>query len=432
MRVFRIREKLGSSLWFVPLLCVLGGVVLSFVTIALDRWSGGSAVPRSLSGDPDAALSILTTVAASMVTLTGLVLTVTMVVVQLAMGQFSPRVLRTILRDRPSQFAIGVFVATFAHAMLVMREVKAASGQDEGYVPGLAIVVAFVLIIISIMVLVSYVNHIGQSLRVASLIQSVGDETRERLDELYPSDRDDGRAPVATPEGEPDRTIDAPEAGVLYRIDHAELVQKARQAGVVLKLLRRIGDFVPEGASLFAVYGKGRFDEDDLVSSVAIGKERTMHQDLAFGFRMLVDVAERSLSSAMGDPTTAIQAIDRLHDNLRQLACRPFPPEQHFDEGGELRLITPTIPWETYVQLAFDEIRHYGKHSLQVASRLKAMLEDLVDVAPLERRPPLERQLRLVEAMAKRAFEDEEDVEAALRPDHQGIGSAAPREPQQV
>ena len=127
-----------------------------------------------------------------MVTLTALVLTITMVVVQLAMGQFTPRVLRTILRDRPSQVAIGVFVATFAHAMLVMREVQAPTpGDPEGYVPGLAIVVAYVLVIVSILVLVGYVHHIGQSLRVASLIESVGTESREVLERLYPPDRDE-------------------------------------------------------------------------------------------------------------------------------------------------------------------------------------------------------------------------------------------------
>jgi uncharacterized membrane protein len=179
---FRVRTYLGQSLWFVPVLCVLAGAGLSFATIALDRAFDGSLVSRSLSGDPDAALAILTTVAVSMVTLTGLVLTITMVVVQLAVGQFSPRILRKVLHDRPSQFAIGVFVATFAHAMLVMREVQAAGNGNEGYVPGLAIVVAFILIIVSIIVLVAYVHHIGQSLRVAALIQSVGDEIREHIE----------------------------------------------------------------------------------------------------------------------------------------------------------------------------------------------------------------------------------------------------------
>jgi uncharacterized membrane protein len=428
MTGFRVRDYLKSSLWFVPVLCVLAGVALSFGTIALDRAAGGSVVPQSLSGDADAALAILTTVAASMVTLTGLVLTITMVVVQLAMGQFTPRVLRTILRDRPSQMAIGVFVATFTHAMLVMREVKAPSEGDEGNVPGLAIVVAYVLIVISIMVLVSYVHHIGQTLRVASLIDSVGNETRELLDKLYPRHPTDAEATEPElPDGEPVQVIPAPSPGVVYRADRDELMARAREADAVVVLVPRIGDFVPGGAPVLEVYGPDEIEPARVLRSIGIGKERTLHQDLAYGIRMLVDVAQRSASPDMADPTTAVQAVDRLHDLLRQLADRPFPSGFHYDADGSLRLVMPMLSWEGYVHLAVDELRHYGRDSLQVIRRLRAMLLDLLSVALPERRPPLERQLRLVDSMARQAFDDEDDREAAGEPDRQGIGSGRDR-----
>jgi len=176
---------------------------------------------------------------------------------------------------------------------------------------------------------------------------------------------------------------------------------------------------------LFEVHGEAPdLDETALIRAVALGQERTMHQDLAFGFRMLVDVAQRSLSSAMGDPTTAIQAIDRLHDCLRQLATRPFPSGFHTDEQGRVRLVVPTLSWDGYVKLALDEIRHYGEGVIQVTRRLKAMLDDLILIAPADRRPPLERQLRLVEAMSERGFDDREDMDAAIEPDPQGVGSS--------
>ena len=154
---------------------VLAGAALSFGTIALDRHFDYEALPTRLVGGPDA--YILSTVAASMVSLTALVLTITMVVVQLAMGQFSPRIVQRILRDKPSQLAIGLFVATFVHAILALREVT-INGDGTGHVPGIAVVTAFILVLLSIAVLVVYVHHIGQALRVSALIELVGDETR--------------------------------------------------------------------------------------------------------------------------------------------------------------------------------------------------------------------------------------------------------------
>ena len=377
MRMFRLWDYLRTRLWFVPSICVLVGVLLSFGTIAIDRTSG-TLLPRSMSPDPDAALSILMSVATSMVTLTGLVLTITMVVVQLAMGQFSPRVLRTILRDRPSQIAIGVFVATFAHSVLVMREVRAPGDGEEGYVPGLAVLVAFVLVLVSVIVLVAYVNHIGQSLRVASIIQSVGDETRELIDKVYPVSAEPEQDGERPPRGEPDREILAPQHGVVYRVQTDELVEVAAQADAVLELVPRIGDFVPEGAPLVRVHCDGTLDDEHVMRSLALGKERTMHEDVAYGFRMLVDVAQRSLTPGMGDPTTATQAIDRLHDCLRQLVRRPFPTGRCYDDGGRLRLVVPVLSWRGYVDLALEELRYDGNVSIQVLRRIEALLEDLL------------------------------------------------------
>lgn len=150
--------------------------------LLVDQSTGYTLIPHSITGGPDVAIAILSTVAASMVSLAALVLTITMVVVQLAMGQFSPRIVQTFLRDKPSQIDIGLFVATFAHAVVALRVVN----SDKGVVPGLAIVVAYGLVLVSIVVLVLYVNHIGQSLRVASLIELVGAKTRSLLDEEYP------------------------------------------------------------------------------------------------------------------------------------------------------------------------------------------------------------------------------------------------------
>lgn len=412
MKVFKLLSSVRTGLWFVPVICVAGGVLLSFGTVAIDRHYDFKIIPAALTGGPDAALSILSTVAASMVSLAALVLTITMVVVQLAMGQFSPRIVQPILRDKPSQMAIGIFVGTFAHAMLAMREVDFDSGQ----VPGLAIVVAFGLVVISIAVLVLYVHHIGQSLRVASLIELVGRDTRKLLDGLYP-DHGDG------PQPEPG-TVVASKSGVVSHIEHERLVEAAQEAGCVLEMVPALGEFVPAGAPLFTVDGDATdLRHKDVTGAVVLTLERTLDQDVAYGLRLLVDIAERSLAdSPFQDPTTAVQALDRLHDCLRQLAPRPFPIGEHRDSNGEIRLVVPSMDWDAYVHLAFDEIRIAGAASPQVSRRLHAALQDLKTIAPPDRIGVLDEQIDLLEGLTRNCMTDPRDAEMASRPDPQGIG----------
>ncbi|MGZ8782724.1 MAG: DUF2254 domain-containing protein, partial [Gaiellaceae bacterium] len=345
MRFSKLLIHLKSSLWFVPVLCVIAGAVLSYGTIALDRYFDYGAVPKTLTGGPDSALIILTTVAASMVSLTALVLTITMVVVQLAMGQFSPRIVQRILRDKPSQFAIGLFVATFVHSIIAAREVT-INGDSTGNVPGIAVVTGFLLVLASIAVLVMYVHHIGQALRVSALIELVGKETRTLLDRKYPD-----QGPPLEPQPGAPPVVSARKSGVIAGIGFESLVEEARRSDCVLELLPALGEFVPAGAPLFRVHGTpADLDEDELRKNLILQLEPTLDEDVAYGVRLLVDIAERSLAdSPFQDPTTAVQAIDRLHDLLRQLARRPFPDGRHRDEAGEVRLTMQTMSWEAYV-----------------------------------------------------------------------------------
>lgn len=278
---------------------------------------------------------------------------------------------------------------------------------------------AFVLVLISIGVLVLYVHHIGQSLRVAALIELVGGKTRRVLDEVYPDHGDD--VPL-DPE-----VICAPRSGVLSKIHHAELVSQARSADVRFELLVGLGEFVPAGAPLLRVEGeRSRVDDSRIGQALDIGLERSLDQDVAYGLRMLVDVAERALAeSPFLDPTTAVQAIDRIHDCLRQLARRPFPDGRHRDDDDEVRLVVPTMDWDAYVHLAFDEIRRAGAGSPQVSRRIRAAIDDLLTVALPERRAVLLEQAALLEASTRRVVEDARDEVFDLRADPHGIGVLA-------
>jgi uncharacterized membrane protein len=393
MRRWRLLTHLRASLWFVPVMCVLAGAALSFSTIALDRLFDYSAVPHGLAGNPGAATAILSTVAVAMVSLTTLVLTITMVVVQLAMGQFSPRIVQRILRDKPSQLAIGLFVATFVHAILTLREVQ-DNGNGGGHVPGIAVVTAFVLVLASIAVLVIYVQHIGQALRVSALVELVGRDTRGLVDKVYP---DEG-----TPAPAPDRpVVRARQSGVVTAIGYEDLVEEAARAGCSLELVPALGNFVAADAPLFVVVAgdRERLNDDTLQRALVLKLEPTLDRDVGYGIRLLVDIAERSLSeSPFQDPTTAVQAIDRLHDILRQLARRPFPDGRYRDDAGEQRLVVPVPSWDDFVRLATEELTLAGAGSPPVARRLRAALEDLLTIAPPDRQPVLRERLELLNA----------------------------------
>jgi uncharacterized membrane protein len=405
-----------SSLWLIPVTCVLAGVALSVGTNAIDRALQFELVPQWLTGGPESATAILDTIAASMVSLAALVLTITMVVVQLAMGQFSPRIVQTFLQDRPSQLAIGLFVATFAHAMVTLREVQY---DGEGQVPGLAIAVAYVLVLTSIAMLVLYVHHIGRSLRVSALIELVGSDLRELLDRRYPDVVVDRPAPADS--------VLASHSGVLVAVDRDRLVELATAAGCVLHVVPAVGEFVPAGAPLVRIEGDATgVDREAVAGALRSGLERTLDEDLAFGFRMLVDVAVRSLSeSPFSDPTTAVQAIDRLHDGLRQLAVRDLDDGELADGHGVVRVTLPSMDWHAYVALAFDEIRLAGIESPQVTRRLNAALDDLLSIVPAERRPPLCTQQALLRSAVEGSDRAPGDIAFALGRDAQGIGVGA-------
>jgi uncharacterized membrane protein len=407
-------SRLRKSLWFVPVLCVLAGVVLSFATIAIDAATDYALVPHSVTGGPDAASATLQSIANSMVTLVALVLTVTMVVVQLAMGQFSPRIVATFLQDKPSQFAIGLFVATFAHAMLAMRAVDPQKHQ----VPGLTIVVAYLLVLLSIVLLVVYVHHIGRSLRVSSLIELVGSGTRRTLERRYP---DHGDEQVLSLEA---GALAAPHSGVIARIDEERLLELATRADCVLTVPTPLGAYVPAGAPLVLVDGNPHdLDERAVMRCLHLELDRNLDDDVAYGMRMLVDIAERSLAeSPFLDPTTAVQAIDRLHDCLRQLAPRPFPPPCLCDDAGTPRVLLRRFDWGDYVQLAFHEIRLAGAGSPQVTRRLEEALRDLLAVAPTDRRAVLQEQLDLLRGTVEDRRAGAHDTAIALKPDRQGLG----------
>jgi uncharacterized membrane protein len=169
-------------------------------------------------------------------------------------------------------------------------------------------------------------------------------------------------------------------------------------------------------------------DDRRVLAAVVLGLDRSLDQDVAYGIRLLVDIAERSLAdSPFLDPTTAVQALDRLHDCLRQLAARPFPDGRLVDGDGQTRATIPVMDWDAYVRLAFEEIRLAGAGSPQVTRRLEEVLRDLRTIAPPDRQRVLDSELELLHAAVNDRHRDPRDVALALAPDRQGLGMGPPR-----
>ena len=430
-------DQLRSSMWFIPGVFVLGAILASVLVVPLDRLVdqalGGPLGSILFAGGPDSARLVLSTIAAAMLTFTGLVFSVTMLVLQLASSQLSPRVIRTFLRDRVNQGVLGLFIATFLYALLVLREVRSPP-SGTAFVPAIAVTLVYALLIASVGAFVLYIHHMAAAIRPAKVLRTVGDETRRAISRLHPDPVDRATTqPVADlPTRAAETVIDVERGpGVIIAIDEEALAEVAREQAIVVELLHVVGDFVPTGAPLARFWRLSTSPANEEMPTVAVsraiqsGGERTMSQDAAFGLRQIVDIATRALSPGINDPTTAVQALDELHDLLRRLAGLAFPPPDRLAENGSLLVRLRRLGWSDYVMLALDEIRQYGADSIQIARRLRDLLLDLKAVAPADRQEPLDRQIRLLDAGIEARYELADDRRLAREASPSGMGPAA-------
>ena len=388
-----LRDSVRSGFWAVPAVFVVGAIALALGLVRVDR-AQSATLRYTFGAGPDGAREVLSAITTAMITFTGLVFSITIVVLQLTSSQFSPRVLRHYLRDRQAQGSLGVFVATFVYAVMVLRTVD--GGDEERFVPAIATTVALLLLLVSVGVFVFYIHHVATSIQVTSIIAAIGAETRRAVDRRFPAGT--GTGPDAghrqTPAGLTTLLVPAPASGVVVHIDERSLVTLAGAADVVLTSAAGLGEYVPEGAPLLAVTGDPhRLDVARAVAAVQQGRDRSLEQDVAFGLRQLVDIAERALSPGVNDPTTAVQALDEVHDLLRRLATRPLRGGVHVDERGAIRLVLPAEDLRVFLSLALDEVEEHGRGSIQVEARVDRLLDDLRAAALEEHRAAVHERI---------------------------------------
>jgi uncharacterized membrane protein len=420
--VFQTRQYLKGSLWFLPLLGGLVGVLLGLLEAPLDRRVD---VPESLQYSASTASTVLSAIVGSTAALTGFVVTVSVLVVQMATSTFSARYMRLWYRDRMLHVLLAMLALTFTFSFTLL------AGVEEGSVPDLGITATGVLMSVDLFLFLFFLDRFIHRLRpvaVAALVAGAGRRAFE-------SGVRAGTGPDA-PElvrehfettDEPTLVVRSPRAGSIQALHGVGLVRFARAHGCTLVLDHAVGDFVPEGAAVLRVYGGDeavRSSERRLHGMFALGVERTIEQDPAFALRIMVDIAIKALSPAVNDPTTAVQVLNHLGDTLRLIGSTDLEPRPRAD-SPPWRVIVPVRGWQDFLALGVTEIREYGASSVQVARRLRALLEELHGSVSPEHRAAVEDELARLAAQVERAFGSSADLDRAGQADRQGIGGVA-------
>jgi uncharacterized membrane protein len=376
-----------------------------------------------------AATAIFSSIASGMIALTGIVFSLTFVMVQFSATAYSPRLVLWVARDPVMSHALGIFTATFIYAIAALVGVDRSG---SGRVPLISTVAVAVLLLASVGMFIALIQRIGL-LQINRMLVFTGDQGRKVITTVYPP-LNSGVAVIG-----PEEFHALPRAQTLVHdgaprsiqaLDVAALVNLAKESGGVIEVLAAVGDTVLQSTPLLYVLGARRtIDEQKLRDGIELGEERIFEQDPKYALRLLVDIAIRALSPAVNDPTTAVQALDQIGDLLVRLGQRHLEIGAYRDSDGNLRVVVPFPTWDDLLRLAFDEILFYGATSVQVMRRMNALVKDLALAVPKERRPRIEYWDGRLKAVIASSFVAGEARLEALKDDRQGLGvpSCAPR-----
>ena len=370
----------------------------------------------------EGSLALFSAMGSAMLTFIVFVFSMLLVAVQLASAQLSPRIIATAFRDRVTKFALTIFVFTFCITLACVHRTQAT-------IPYTLEWLATYCNVVSIAVYLYLIDHVGRMLRAANLLQRVAAEARTVIEAIYPhrlaTAEEAQVACAAPPLSAPEHVVECARDGVFLAFDQAGLLELARGNDCLIELVPQVGDFVAKGSPLFRLHGGAGIDPRKLRQAVAFGSERTMEQDPLFAFRIIVDIASKALSPAINDPTTAVLALDQLQHLLRSVGGRRLDTGRVRDAEGRLRFTFHTPDWDDFIGLSLTEIRHYGRDSIQIARRMRAMLEDLMQAVPEPRRVRLRQELALLNRSVQRNFVEPEDRASADISDSQGMGGGA-------
>lgn len=384
-----VRDTVRTQLWPLPVagivLAVVAAVALPHLDARVDDQLPAWLSTLLFGGDAGAARTLLDAISSSLITVTSLTFSLTVVTLQLASSQFSPRLLRTFTSDVFVQATLAVFLSTFTYSLTVLRAIR-STDTGVGFVPRISVTIAFLLGLVSVLCLVLFLAHLARQIRVETMLREVHDDANATLRSATVSLADVEPQPPLPPPPPNARALLAPSSGFLTSINNRELVSAATEVNARLIIDRHVGDSLVKGVPIGVAWAADDGDLDtDAVdglqaairSAIGIGYERTGAQDVGYGLRQLTDVANKALSPGINDPTTAIHALGHVSAILCQLAHRDLRPAVLCDRDDVARVHLRRPGLDEIVDAAIGQPRRYGSSDPQVMTRLFSLLEEL-------------------------------------------------------
>lgn len=410
-----IWDRLHSSFWFLPSIMAVCAIAMASFLIVLDSIEAlrvGWIAQWTYAFGPESARAILSAIAGSMITVAGVTFSMTMLTLQLASSQFGPRMLRNFMRDRGNQIVLGTFLSTFVYCLLVLASVRGSGLGSGSFVPPTAVTFGMLLAVASLATLIYFIHHIATSIRIETILAKLAAEACRTVERVFP---EHGHAHVLNSErvqaqallpdfGGDGRSVVSSVGGYIQSIDLDGLFRVACDHDLIVRVERRIGDFVPHAGSLVVAFPYGRVSDavvGDVRTMFSFGPERTPQYDMEFSLRRIVEVAQRALSPGINDPTTALYCLDRLGEVLGLLSDRRMPSGRIVDRDLKLRVVFEPVSFADLACPAFAAIARYGIRDDDLVARLLDVMERCSRGAPSldrEKVMSLHRTIRMASA----------------------------------
>ena len=388
--MYRLRlwlDRLRTSLWFVPSLIVLASVVLAYAALAIDNrlsvewWEDAPGMATLFDVRIGGAMATLQSIGGSIMTIAGVVFSITIAAMTLAAGQYTSRVLRNFIRDRGNQTVLGVFLGIFVYCLLVMRSLSGVS--ENSHAPPVAMLLSLVLAFLGIATLIYFIHHIAMSLQASRVVATIAESALPSVDRHFPNrlePPDESTIDHSSPPGDHHTVLRSLRSGYVTGIDFDDVLEIADKCDCLVRVRRGPGQFVTEGEVVAEIRSSQALDEkqlDDFRDEWSFSTQRTLENDPGYGLRQLVDVALKALSPAVNETTTADMCVNWIGVMLVRMSGRRMPPRIRSSEK-HIRVLTHALGMAEFIKLGFDQIRQNSSGNVTI---LRRQLEVLLTLA---------------------------------------------------